>query len=146
MSELIGTDFRPADPSSDVAEEPGVFLSFQGGDHPLGQLSPATLEWWRSRVPGDRPLGFVSIDRGRDAGRLDGVVFLDRTTLAPVHSVRIAGTGCPILYTSEGRRLFPPAPLEDHERERWSRVIAALGEATWERLRNLRYAVVGCGR
>lgn len=54
-------------------------------------------------------------------------------------TLRLLGPGLPE---------FPPPPTRPlpSAEGRWSRTVGALGEAAWQRLVSLRYAIVGCGR
>jgi hypothetical protein len=94
------------------------------------------------RAAASAPAGQVilGIGVGPAAGRLCGLVRLDR--VLPIHALRIIGPGLPRL------NFGPPSPSRTapSDRVRFSRTIGALGETAFDRLRALRFAVVGCGR
>ena len=116
------------------AEPP--FLVAVRGTHP--EVLAESVRTAASESGGGRVILGVGV--GPAAGHLGGLVCVDRTL--PLRAVRIIGPGLPRLTFG------PPSPSRAAapDRERFSRTIGALGEATFDRLRSLRFAVVGCGR
>jgi len=67
-----------------------------------------------------------------------GIVVTD-SSISPVHTVRV---GANTIVTPDGESLN----TSDMDRERWSRLIGALGEKTWARMRRWEVCLVGVGR
>jgi len=82
----------------------------------------------------------LGVGIGPAAGHLAGVI-RHEGRVCPLAAVRVIAPGLPRLVL--GRSARPPLPTQD---ERFSRTIGALGQRTFERLRSLHFAVVGCGR
>jgi hypothetical protein len=95
------------------------------------------------RKAADEPGGgrvVLGVGMGPAAGHMCGLMCLDYNR--PLAAVRIIGPGLPRLAFGP----TSPALAASQDRERFSRTIGALGAATFDRLRSLRFVVVGCGR
>lgn len=79
--------------------------------------------------------------RGMTAG-YDAALHRPGGAIEPIELVQVIGPGMPLLR-NRGAVLPEPLPLQ---RERWSRLIGALGETVWDRLHECSVAVVGAGR
>jgi hypothetical protein len=121
---LVHTVRHPApDPSS-----PHLLVRVLG--HPAGFRDPF-LPF--NGVAGELRLGIAAA-----TGRLQAVRYSARHPI-PFDEVRIVGPGMPSFA-----QVTPPIP--EDEREQWSRTIGAMGERAWQRLHQLRIAIIGCGR
>ncbi|HFD86137.1 MAG TPA: ThiF family adenylyltransferase, partial [Gammaproteobacteria bacterium] len=60
----------------------------------------------------------------------------------PLNQVLLPGTG---LHRHQPG-VSSPFPTDPNDRLRWSRLIGALGESAWKRLRQQQYALIGLGR
>ena len=96
------------------------------------------------QTDGNRVILGVGI--GPAAGHFAGLVITDDTA-AVLGTVRVIAPGLPRLPLRSNRLDQPlPAALADRAGARFSRTIGALGEPAFDRLRSLRFAVIGCGR
>jgi hypothetical protein len=94
--------------------------------------------------------GVLLLGHNQQHGRFRGMVRLPSHTLAPFHAIRFVGPG---MHTVTARQEWLPESLVSAMERlpagsltRWSRTMGALGEATWQRLTGLHYAIVGVGR
>jgi tRNA A37 threonylcarbamoyladenosine dehydratase len=139
----LARDFTllPAGSMSDPRSEQVIYI---------GSLAVEPPPDWRmlvSQLPAS-VVGAVLIGDGNLRGHVwgaihtpEGIEPLQRLSLvgAGMHEISIADRG---LYSADWE-----ADMSDWERERWSRTIGALGgEDIWQRLVQLRIALIGCGR
>lgn len=140
--EVIAGELR-ALPTATVADGSSaavaVALAVNGAPSP-GQLE----EQVRGLRPGSGLVAWLAIEHEPRSGRLSGAVVSARGVL-PLDAVRIVGPGMPDVPCARPLDAAPD-PRDEEARERWSRLIGALGELAWRRLRELRYAIVGVGR
>jgi len=112
------------------------------------QLGRRGLSAWGQRLA-ETPkglAGFLALARQPQQASLTGCLLSKSGIAVPLHSFKIVGPGMHRIWTPEGRTVCPEPPLTPEELERWSRSMGALGQATWYRLRCLRYVLIGVGR
>jgi len=95
-------------------------------------------------------MGVLLLGRNQHRGRALGAVRFPAQDLTPVHALRLAGPGMLTINLQRGPRAEWSSQVGKESTqdslERWSRTIGALGLEVWQRLRGLRYAIVGLGR
>lgn len=112
-------------------------------------LSWSNTDVWPSVLPADCA-GILLLGHGPQRGRVRGAARLTSGVLEPFQRLRFVGPGMHSLHTHQER--LPATLIDTLERVstqaavRWSRTMGVLGEATWQRLVGLRYALVGVGR
>lgn len=94
--------------------------------------------------PLERPALQVLLGSGKETGLVTGLLHVGSYSL-PLEALRIIGPGFHKIGTVD----FPgdaALPLAEAERQRWSRMIGALGEHAWRTLTSLTYCIVGVDR
>lgn len=144
FSELICREFRPGWPPH-TSTSPMAFLTFQETrwSH---EITDRTLLQWRTRGGRWDAAILLSIYREGGAIGLTASSLLSSGKIEPVQSVLFPGQGMHRIMIAEGKTVLSEPEPSAEERERWSRMIGALGESEWRRLRDVRYCVVGVGR
>lgn len=69
--------------------------------------------------------------------------------LTPIQELRLVGAEMPVLKMSSLSKngvSEEPSPINIHHFQRWSRTIGAMSLPAWERLGQMSFAIVGCGR
>jgi hypothetical protein len=145
ITELICQELHPLQTSSPLLSSPAVFLTLGQGGGSLQQQRLRILRWWEEQNPAV-PVAVLSLEREPQRGVLTPVLLSAAGKLEPVHVVKVVGPGMHRLLTPEGQAICPEPVLTPQDRERWSRLIGALGEETWQRLRSLHYCLIGVGR
>jgi hypothetical protein len=93
----------------------------------------------------EAPTCSLLLGSGEDVGRFTGI-FSARGQIAPVEAMQVVGAGMHRLAAVDFAAL-PAHTVTPADAERWSRLIGALGGAeVWQRLRSLRYGLIGAGR
>ena len=87
----------------------------------------------------------VQIGRGENEGRIRGDLMLEGRSVGPVALIDVTGPGMRRIVTKKGPVLGAKTVTVASE-SRWSRTIGALGAATWQRLVDMGYGLVGLGR
>jgi hypothetical protein len=98
----------------------------------------------------DACAGMLTIGRQWRRGQASGMLALARG-IESIERVKLVGSGMHVFSLGAANPVPQVTPATSDERpggptERWSRTIGALGAETWQRLRRLRYALVGAGR
>jgi molybdopterin/thiamine biosynthesis adenylyltransferase len=145
---LVHNPTRQAVPAGDTAPRLCVLAADAVPD-----LAPRLLAALRN-APADALIAALALGTGRAAGHLAGLCHTPQGIRA-LDGVTLCGPGLAGLLSSnptdpETRRghLTPTtsAPHALADTAIWSRTVGALGEVTWQRLRRLNVAVIGCGR
>lgn len=144
FSELICREFRPGWPPHS-SNTPVAFLTFQETRWSQ-EIADRVLLQWRERGGRWDTAILLSIHREGGAISLTASSVSSSGKIEPVQSVLFPGQGMHRILIAEGKRALSESEPSAEERERWSRMIGALGEPAWRRMRGLRYCVVGVGR
>lgn len=146
LTELICRELQPMAISSPPPSSPAVFLTVGQRGGALRQQRLEVLRWWEAqRSPAD-PVALLSVEQAPQRGNLSAVFLSSPDKTEPVHVVKLVGPGMHKVLTPEGQAVSPEPALTPKDKERWSRLIGALGEESWQRLCALRFCLVGVGR
>lgn len=118
---------------------PAVEMTVEGPDG-LHRRVPELQRWdvARSSVG---PVALLTIGQQHQRGQVTGMLVSANDTSLPVHVLKLIGPGMHRVWTPHGQEQVPPAPVTPEDRDRWSRLIGALGEESWQRLRTVRFCV-----
>jgi molybdopterin/thiamine biosynthesis adenylyltransferase len=131
----------------DISNSESAVLLWVGNEEAFWQrYHQEVLRQWRQRWSGLAPVALITLDRAPQRGTFRALWLSDLTTRLPVHHLTIVGPGMRRIMFIPRSTDAHPSQLSTGDRERWSRVIGALDEESWLRLRALRFALVGLGR
>lgn len=104
------------------------------------------VQWLQHRGTMNAPMATLVLEHQPQRERLTGTLFAAGAVETPIDSVKLVGPGMHVVTTMNSELPSSPVDSNRDDNERWSRLIGALGEANWQRLRQLHIGVVGAGR
>ena len=145
-TELIFQELQTSEHLPRTLVPPAVVLIAETEDSPQRHMVQQLSRWQNSVDFAAGPVALVtlSLDPRSHTASISASLLTSLDTVVPVDSVQLVGPGMHRLSTN----LQEPTPtdLPQHDAERWSRTIGALGEDSWQRLRQIHFGLVGVGR